>query len=237
MSIKAILFDMDGVLLDAKEWHYQALNKALEAKGCEPISRRDHLTIFDGLPTAVKLVRHKSTASLPIEKHREINNLKQEIVIEIAEELCKENPLHIEALKLLREEGYRMAVCSNSIRDFVGKMMKKISLDVYLDFFLSNQDVKTPKPSPEIYNTAMQRMGLKPEECVICEDNPHGLQAAKDSGAHVFQVHTINDVCYQKLKEFIETINRSKKNEDSVSKANGKRVVRRKFQTHAAQHK
>lgn len=54
MNIKAIFFDMDGVLIDAKEWHYEALNRALELFGM-PISQVDHLTTFDGLPTRKKL--------------------------------------------------------------------------------------------------------------------------------------------------------------------------------------
>ena len=54
MAIKAILFDMDGVLIEAKEWHYEALNRALSLFGC-PISRYDHLQTFDGLPTLKKL--------------------------------------------------------------------------------------------------------------------------------------------------------------------------------------
>ena len=53
-KIKAVLFDMDGVLIDAKDWHYEALNKALKLFGIE-INRYDHLTTFDGLPTKVKL--------------------------------------------------------------------------------------------------------------------------------------------------------------------------------------
>ena len=72
MSIKAVLFDMDGVLLDAKEWHYEALNKALELEGFTPISRQDHLTIYDGLPTAVKLRRHLPNISE--DKRKEIND-------------------------------------------------------------------------------------------------------------------------------------------------------------------
>ena len=52
--IKAVIFDMDGVLIDAKEWHYEALNNALKLFGYK-ISRHDHLVTFDGLPTRAKL--------------------------------------------------------------------------------------------------------------------------------------------------------------------------------------
>ena len=237
MKIKAILFDMDGVLVDAKEWHYHALNEALTAKGYEPISRQDHLTIFDGLPTAVKLSRHKSTAKLSKEEQAEINNLKQQLVIQLAEQFCTENPAHTQALRLLKEEGYKLAVCSNSIRDFVGKMMDKTRLNAYLSFFLSNQDVAAPKPSPEIYQTAINRLGLSPGECIICEDNQHGIAAARASGAHVFEVKSISDVCYQNLKKFIEYIDGGAKHENGQSAKHGEGLVRRQFSTHDTKNK
>lgn len=235
MTIKAVLFDMDGVLLDAKEWHYEALNKALELKGFPPISRQNHLTIYDGLPTAVKLRRH--LPDITEEKRKEINALKQELVLEIAGRLCKENPLHIEVLHALKQKGYSLAVCSNSIRHFVDEMMIKTRLKPYLNFFLSNQDVTAPKPNPEIYLTAIKRLGLKPTEVVICEDNPHGIEAARASGAHVFQVKTVNDVCYENLKVFISQLNGVKGYENRQTDPYDKRVVRGKVYAHGTQHK
>ena len=235
MSIKAVLFDMDGVLLDAKEWHYEALNKALVEKGFPPISRQDHLTIYDGLPTRIKLQRHLPNVTEEVRK--EVNTLKQQYVLEIAEKLCRENVLHIEALSELKKEGYHLAVCSNSIRNFIDKMMIKTQIKQYLDFFLSNQDVTSSKPNPEIYNTAINKLGLTPEEVVICEDNPHGLQAARASGAHVFQVKTVNDVCYENLKKFIEELNGVRNNENRELDQNGQRVVRGKLYAHGTQHK
>lgn len=235
MAIKAVLFDMDGVLLDAKEWHYEALNKALELKGFAPISRENHLSIYDGLPTAVKLRRH--LPDITEEQRKDINALKQQLVLEIASRLCQENPLHVEVLKILKEKGYHLAVCSNSIRHFVDEMMVKTQLKPYLDFFLSNQDVSTPKPNPEIYEKAISRLGLLPEEVVICEDNPHGLAAAKASGAHVFKVETVNDVCYRNLKHFIEHLNGEENHENRQSQQHDKGMVRGKLYPHGTQHK
>lgn len=235
MTIKAVLFDMDGVLLDAKEWHYEALNKALELKGFPAISRQDHLTTYDGLPTAVKLRRH--LPKITEEQRREINALKQKLVLEIAGRLCKENPLHVEVLQALKEKGYSLAVCSNSIRHFVDEMMAKTQLKPYLNFILSNQDVATPKPNPEIYVTAIKRLGVNPDEVVICEDNPHGLAAAYASGANVFHVKTVNDVCYQNLKDFIERLNGGRGHENRETDKHGKRLVRGKIYAHGTQHK
>ena len=80
-KIKAIIFDMDGVLIDAKEWHYEALNKALSLFGYE-ISRYDHLITYDGLPTKDKLKMLSMERGLPEKLHPYINQLKQKYTIE-----------------------------------------------------------------------------------------------------------------------------------------------------------
>ena len=81
MTIKAILFDMDGVLIDAKEWHYEALNKALSHFGFL-INRDAHLTTYDGLPTKNKLEKLSEAQGLPKGLHEHINKLKQKYTIQ-----------------------------------------------------------------------------------------------------------------------------------------------------------
>ena len=80
MKIKAVLFDMDGVLIEAKEWHYEALNQALGIFGYE-INRFEHLTSYDGLPTRVKLNKLTVEKGLPESLHGFINEMKQQYTI------------------------------------------------------------------------------------------------------------------------------------------------------------
>ena len=89
--------------------------------------------------------------------------------------------------------------------------MDKAGLNPYMEFMLSNQDVVKAKPDPEIYQTAIKRLGLKPEECLVCEDNQNGVQAALASGAHLFKVDTVNDVTYANIKRRIEEIEKGGK--------------------------
>jgi beta-phosphoglucomutase len=203
--IKAILFDMDGVLIDAKEWHYEALNKALQLFGME-ISRYDHLVTYDGLPTRKKLEMLSLEKGLPQGLHSFINRLKQVYTIEMVQTRCKPVFRHQYALARLKQEGYRLAVCSNSIRKTVELMMEKSALNHYLDLMLSNEDVSRSKPDPEIYISAIHRLGLEPEECLIVEDNPHGIEAARASGGHLMQVGSVQDVHYQNIKESIARV-------------------------------
>lgn len=200
--IKAVIFDMDGVLIDAKEWHYEALNKALALFGYE-ISRYDHLVTYDGLPTSKKLEMLSIEKGMPRKLHKFINELKQQYTVDKIFTDCHPMFHHEYALSSLKEDGYHIAVASNSIRKTIELMMEKSNLLPYLDFFLSNQDVTKAKPDPEIYLTAIARLGLKPEECVVVEDNHNGIQAAKAAGAHVMEVDTVYDVNYENITKHI----------------------------------
>ncbi len=205
MKIKAVIFDMDGVLIDAKDWHYEALNKSLRLFGLE-ISRYDHLVTFDGLPTKAKLKMLSLESNLPESLHDFINEMKQIYTMEIVYAKCKPTFYHQYALSNLKQEGYKLAVGSNSIKNTIQVMMEKSGLMEYLEFFLSNQDVDKGKPDPEMYNKAIQMLGLHPEECLIVEDNPNGLKAAYASGAHVLKVDQIEDVNYFNIKNRIKEI-------------------------------
>ena len=89
-------------------------------------------------------------------------------------------------------------------------MMEKSNLLPYLDFFLSNQDVRRAKPDPEIYNVAIGRLGLAPDECLVVEDNKNGIQAGKSAGAHVMEVNAVYDVNYENIKKHITMANENR---------------------------
>lgn len=201
-KIRAIVFDMDGVLIEAKDWHYEALNKALRLFGYE-ISRYDHLVTYDGLPTSKKLEMLSLEKGLPRGLHTFINELKQCYTVDMVHTSCSPRFFHEYALSRLKSDGYRLAVASNSIRNTVQLMMEKSALLPYLDFFLSNQDVKRAKPDPEIYTTAVERLGLQPSEVLVVEDNHNGIQAATGAGTNVMKVDTVYDVNYENIIDHI----------------------------------
>lgn len=203
--IKAVLFDMDGVLVEAKDWHYEALNKALRVFGYE-ISRYEHLHAFDGLPTKEKLKMISQRYYLPESLHPFINELKQSFTIDYVMELCHPMFSHEYALSKLKSEGYKIAVCSNSIRNTIEVMMEKAALSPYIDAIISNEDVKKSKPDPEIYLKAMDLFGVNPKECVICEDNINGINAAIASGGNLLKINEVTDVNYENISRFIKEL-------------------------------
>ena len=203
--IKAILFDMDGVLIDAKDWHYEALNRALEHFGYT-ISRESHLSSFDGLPTRDKLRMLSSSKGLPEGLHNFLNALKQAYTLEISYQRCKPVFNHQYALSRLKKDGYKLAVCSNSVRQSIEAMMRLSALTTNLDLMVSNQDVEKGKPDPEMYLKAMQSLNVEPNECLILEDNEHGIQAAVASGGHLLRIGIPDDVTYQAITTRINEV-------------------------------
>ena len=205
MKIKGIFFDMDGVLIEAKDWHYESLNKSLALFGLN-ISRYDHLVTFDGLPTRKKLEMLSIERGLPAELHEFINDLKQRYTQEIVQQKCKPLFNHERALSHLHSLGYKMAVCSNSVRESVELMMHKSALTKYFELMVSNEDVSKGKPSPEMYNKAIEFFGLSPKECLVLEDNPNGIEAAKKSGANLMIINEVTDVNIEAILSKINEI-------------------------------
>jgi HAD superfamily hydrolase (TIGR01509 family) len=214
--ISCVLFDLDGVLVDATEWHYVALNRALALFGFD-ITRYEHLSDYNGLPTRKKLQMLSVEKGLPAALHNTLSRLKQ--IYTRDEILTKCRPVFEKEYMLsrLRKEGYRMAVCSNSIRESLQMMVQQSGLDEYFEFLVSNEDVSRSKPDPEIYATAMARMGVVPAETIIVEDSLHGLEAARRSGAHLCQVSGFLDVDYFKVRTAIDRTERRGRTDEGAA--------------------
>jgi HAD superfamily hydrolase (TIGR01509 family) len=201
--IRCVFFDLDGVLVDATEWHYVALNRALGLFGFD-ITRYEHLSTYNGLPTRQKLRMLSVEKGLPEPIHDLLNRLKQiytrdEILTKCRPVFEKEYMLH-----RLKREGLRLACCSNSIRETIELMVRESGLESCFELLVSNQDVAKPKPDPEIYQTAMARLGVLPSEVLIVEDAPHGVEAARRSGAHVCQVAGFHEVDYVRVRAALD---------------------------------
>jgi HAD superfamily hydrolase (TIGR01509 family) len=200
---KLIIFDLDGVLVEAKQIHFDTLNQALReieiiTGNSYVITEAEHLSIYDGLKTQQKLELLTKNKGLHPEFHDDIWNRKQHLTIEAISQL-QTNHVLVSVFKELRDRGYQLACCSNSIRRSVLVMLSKIGLIEYMDLILSNEDVKNSKPHPEMYWKAMSMMGVLPEETLIVEDSPHGLLAASRSRANVLRVDNPYDLTIEKI--------------------------------------
>jgi HAD superfamily hydrolase (TIGR01509 family) len=200
--VKLIIFDLDGVLVEAKNIHFEAFNKAL---GNFAISWDEHLSIYDGLKTNQKLDMLYERKGLPKEQFTEIWNNKQAYTLQALRNL-KTSPNLITTMTMLNNEGYKLAVCSNSIRKTVLTVLSKLGIIEFFDLILSNEDVKNSKPHPEIYWKAISEISCLPEETLIVEDSPYGLLSASRSKSHILRVGNPNEVTYINIKNKINTI-------------------------------
>lgn len=172
----AFLFDLDGVLVNAVEWHAEAFLKAIREAGYE-LSADDHMRNLNGLPTMEKLRKLRV-----LERDREgIAARKKELTYELFLKHCKPDQEKIDLLALLDREGYFVACCSNAKTESVHKMLELSGLDLYVDVVLGSDDVQYPKPDPEIYLKAAELLDVSPKHCMIFEDSDVGVEAAKRS--------------------------------------------------------
>jgi len=197
---KLIIFDLDGVLVDAKEIHFNALNDALSS--IDPkfsISMQEHLTSYDGLKTHAKLALLNETKNLPVEFNSVIWDKKQQITNTLIEKVSINKNL-IDIFNEIKSHGIKIACCSNSIRSTCFKMLAKIGIIEHFDLIISNEDVRNSKPHPEMYWKAMSLLGVLPEDTLIVEDSPVGLMGAEKSGASICRVKDTSDVTITKIQ-------------------------------------
>lgn len=205
--IKSVLFDLDGVLCEMPEQHYLALNKALlEVCGFE-ISREEHESKFNGLPTLTKLSILTKENRVNANDHIRISELKQEFTFELIDSTVFQSKDKIEIFYNLKTLNILIGVVTNSIRKTTLKMLKNLGILDKTDIVISNQDVLKPKPSPEPYIRAMISLFTFPDETLIIEDSDKGYAAALASTANVWRVKNSTEVIWNNLKEQIGKIN------------------------------
>lgn len=202
MTIEAVVFDMDGVLVDAKQWHYDALNRALALFGTA-LTEAEHLARFDGRPTREKLRVLIEERRLPRGLADLVAELKQIYTLDAIHSRCRPEFRTQLLISQLKHRGLVVGVASNSIRQTVEVMMAKSGLLDMLDVVLSNEDVRRPKPDPEIYRLAAQRLGVAPRRVLVVEDHPLGVQAAKDAGCCVLRVQNASEANLENIEPLL----------------------------------
>jgi beta-phosphoglucomutase len=194
MGFEAVIFDMDGVLIDARDWHFRALNKALMIFGVE-ITPDQHESKFNGLPTKVKLEMLSEEEKLPRHLHEYIDAVKQEWTLREAAGLCFPQVNHLILLAHLRKIGFKIGCATNSIRLTATTMLNYAGIMQYLDCLVTNEDVAKAKPDPEIYLKTSALLGVNPRNVLVVEDHPYGISAANAAGCTVVKVdgpHEVN---------------------------------------------
>lgn len=206
------VFDLDGVLIDADELHRVALNRALDLNAQRPLTMEEHLTIYKGLPTQKKLDKLIALGRVSEYMRTAVARTKQEITLEEIRKL-RVNSDKMLLLHTLRNTGWRLAVCSNAVRDSVRLMLEVGGYLPFLDFYLSNEDAP-PKPDPGMYLKAAALFGVVSGNLVVVEDSAPGKASARAAGCRLVGVDGPEDVGMHMMWRLIaeaETVERKRR--------------------------
>lgn len=211
MNNRLVIFDLDGVLIDSRVMHFTALNQALnDLNHTFAISWDEHLAKYDGLPTTKKLLLLTKEKGLSAELYDHVWKAKQRYTEELYEDI-QESPAIQSIFSLLHLEQIQIAVASNSIRKTMVKALLKLGIMDQVDFFVSNEDVKHPKPFPEMYWKCMIALKTDVSHTIIIEDSHIGREAALASGGHLIPVRDPGDVTHalgEQISDYFKGISR-----------------------------
>lgn len=183
--MKAAILDFDGVIADTERTKFETVNMLLSREGLK-IEKED-FSSFIGKKTG-NILREKFP-SLSSVKSREIAEKRREM------ELSNINSIKLipgirELLTYMKDEHYRIAICTGSRKPFVMRILEKNSLTQYFNVIVTGEDFSSSKPNPEGFLIALERLGAQKENCIIIEDSPAGLQAAKSAGIKSYAIET-----------------------------------------------
>ena len=201
-----VIFDLDGVLIESRDVHFDSLNIALSR--IDPkyvITRDEHLSKYDGLGTTTKLKMLSEDKGFPESSHQKIWEDKQDATLKILTEFPK-NYVAIDIMQTLKGRGWKIAVASNAIRDTVITALDAIGVLKYVSYIMSNEDVKHHKPHPEMYWQCIVSLDSSPANTIIVEDSHIGREGALSSGANLFAIKNADDLNKQSLIKFVDEI-------------------------------
>ena len=202
--IDTIIFDLDGVLINSKNIHFESLNQSIkEANLSYQISYEDHLKKFDGLPTFKKLEILNKKKIIPKKLNNKISQRKNEIT----RKLFKKNILFnrkIYDLFAKLSKKYKIGIATNAIQETLDIAIDKLKIKKFIKYSLSTKSIINPKPHPEIYLRCIINLSTKPSNTLILEDSHNGRVAAKDAGAKLMPIKNLEDVNYKNIINYIK---------------------------------
>lgn len=185
---KAVVFDMDGVLVDSEPLFLSALNLLLVEEGAIPLSERENRTLIGTtVEETWRRIREMRLLPRPLSYYLERYD---RVVWKVLEREMSVQPGVRELLHALRDRGMLAAVASSSLRSWVDLKLGILGLRDAFDAVLGGDEVATGKPDPAIYLQVAQQLGLRPHECIAIEDSPPGISAAVAAGMFTVAVRT-----------------------------------------------
>ena len=187
MAIRAILWDLDGVLVDSMDFHYQAFREVLTGLGRE-LSREEYLGTIIGLRNDAIFRRLLPGTSVGVVA--ELASQKEEAFRRLI--AGRVQPLRggAKLVRRAKNAGLLQAIVSSTPRENIALMLRSLALENFFDAIVGEEDATRGKPDPEGFLVAARLLGIAPAECVVIEDAPEGIAAGKAAGMRCIGVTT-----------------------------------------------
>ena len=179
--VRAIIFDMDGVLVDSEPFHVEIEKRQFELNKLL-ISTEEHHQ-YMGVASDVMWREIAKDHALEMAVEELISQNKAESIRFFGElEEIPVMPGLVDVLEQLTQKGIPMAVASSSFHEIIELILERTALRKYFQHVVSSQEAGKSKPEPDVFLLAAQRLGVQPQECLVVEDSKNGIRAAKAAG-------------------------------------------------------
>jgi beta-phosphoglucomutase len=187
MTAKAILWDLDGVLVNSMDFHYRAYSEVLSQRGVK-LSREKYLKEMIGLRNYTILRR--VLGDLPNEEIMRLAEEKEEAFRRLVQGQVQPLPGAAELVRRARDKGIKQAIVSSTPCANIELMLQSLGLYDCFEVIVGEEDAAWGKPDPEGFLVAASRLGVPPTDCVVIEDAPEGIGAGKAAGMRCIGVTT-----------------------------------------------
>lgn len=178
--IHAIIFDMDGVLIDSQPMHYLGDQQTLAAHGVHvPV---EEMTAYAGTTNQLRFELFKERYHLEADTADLIRQREETMIRLVRESDAVPTAGSVDLLKSIKAVGLKTAVASSSSYPFIYAVLEKLGIVSYFDLIFSGEDVKNGKPAPDVFLKTCDKLDEKPENCVVIEDSANGVLAAVRAG-------------------------------------------------------
>lgn len=208
MNIKAVLFDMDGLMVDTESLATEAFIHSAKKQGYD-MTKEETLLVLGFTTKSIYDFWENYFKNSDVSGKRLVDNHYKYIEDILFTTGPRKMPYIEELLKYLKNSNYKVAVASSSSMNHIINNMEKTDLKKYIDEFASGAEVENGKPAPDVFLLAAKRLGVKPEECLVLEDSKAGVIAGSSAGAKVIMVPDMfkpDEVCKEKAYRIVNNL-------------------------------
>lgn len=208
MDIKAVLFDMDGLMVDTESLATEAFIHSAKKQGYD-MTKEETLLVLGFTTKSIYEFWENYFKNSDVSGKQLVDDHYKYIENILFTIGPRKMPYIEELLKYLKESNYKVAVASSSNMDHIINNMEKTGLKKYIDEFASGAEVENGKPAPDVFLLAAERLGVKPEECLVLEDSKAGVIAGSSAGAKVIMVPDMfkpDEVCKEKAYRIVNNL-------------------------------